>query len=103
MKPGVKYIVGNEFTEADVRLFTTIIRFDPVYHGHFKCNLKTIENGYPGILNWCRRVYQMDGVEGTVHMDHIKNHYYQSHVKINPNQIVPMNNGPDLTLAAIDE
>ncbi|KAI7851816.1 glutathione S-transferase [Circinella umbellata] len=92
------YLVANTFTEADIRLFTTIIRFDPVYHGHFKCNAKSIEKDYPNILKWARRIYQMPGVAGTVNMDHIKKHYYMSHRQINPTQIVPIGTGPDLSL-----
>jgi putative glutathione S-transferase len=87
------------------------MRADPVYHGHFKCNLKTLEGSYPNTLRWMRRVFQRDGVSATVDMVHIKKHYYMSHVsqvagkltslqiKINPTQIVPLNDGPDLTLA----
>ena len=106
-----RYLVGNVMTEADVRLFTTIVRFgthcrlidqlinaDPVYHGHFKCNVRTIEHGYPNILRWLRRVYQTHKVNGTVNMDHIKKLYYTSQIKINPTQIVPLNNGPDLNI-----
>ncbi|KAI8618626.1 glutathione S-transferase omega-like 2 [Chytriomyces sp. MP71] len=93
------YLVGNQLTEADIRLFTTIVRFDPVYHGHFKCNLKTITHDYPAILRWLRTVYQIPGVKETVDFQHIKAHYYMSHLQINPNQIVPLWNGPDLDAA----
>ncbi|KAI7883730.1 hypothetical protein K492DRAFT_47285 [Lichtheimia hyalospora FSU 10163] len=92
------YLVNNTFTEADIRLFTTIVRFDPVYHGHFKCNIKSIEKDYPHILRWTRRIYQMPGIAGTVNMDHIKKHYYMSHRQINPTQVVPAGTGPDLSL-----
>lgn len=92
------FLVGNRFTEADIRLFTTIVRFDPVYHGHFKCNLKSMTHNYPSILRWARRVYQMPKVAETVNMEHIKKHYYMSHVQINPTQVVPLYNGPDLSL-----
>ncbi|ORZ25965.1 putative glutathione S-transferase [Absidia repens] len=91
------YLVGNVFTEADIRLWTTVIRFDPVYFGHFKCNIKGIEKDYPNILKWARRIYQKPGVSSTVHMDHIKNHYYKSHLQINPTGVVPISNGPDLS------
>ncbi|KAK9718729.1 S-glutathionyl-(chloro)hydroquinone reductase [Basidiobolus ranarum] len=91
-----EFLVGETFTEADIRLWTTIIRFDPVYHGHFKCNIKSIEKDYPNILRWTRQIYQLPHVKETVHMDHIKKHYYMSHVNINPTQVVPLGNGPDL-------
>ncbi|KAJ1985910.1 S-glutathionyl-(chloro)hydroquinone reductase [Dimargaris cristalligena] len=92
-----EFLLGDgKFTEADIRLFTTVLRFDPVYHGHFKCNLKTIAADYPNILRWARQVYQMPRVAETVDMEHIKRHYYMSHTQINPNQIVPLNNGPNL-------
>ncbi|KAL0081894.1 glutathione S-transferase, partial [Phycomyces blakesleeanus] len=73
-------------------------RFDPVYHGHFKCNIKSIQHDYPHILAWARRIYQMEGVSDTVNMVHIKRHYYMSHLQINPTGIVPVGNGPDLTI-----
>ncbi|KAI8924618.1 glutathione S-transferase, C-terminal [Entophlyctis helioformis] len=97
------YLVGDTFTEADIRLFTTIMRFDPVYHTHFKCTSGTIAHDYPAILNWCRRVYQMPGIKETVNMVHIRHHYYVSHVKINPTQIVPLWDGPDLAVPAVFE
>ncbi|KAI8829808.1 glutathione S-transferase [Chytriomyces cf. hyalinus JEL632] len=93
------YLVDNKFTEADVRLFTTIVRFDPVYHGHFKCNLRTISHDYPAILRWARRIYQMRGIKESVDMVHIKRHYYMSHIQINPTQVVPLWNGPDLEVS----
>ena len=95
---GKKYLVQDTFTEADIRLFTTIVRFDPVYLGHFKCNKTSIEAGYPNILKWTRRIYQKPGVKETVNMDHIKKHYYMSHRQINPTQVVPIGTGPDLTV-----
>ncbi|CAO3692157.1 unnamed protein product [Rhizopus stolonifer] len=95
---GHKYLVQDRFTEADIRLFTTIVRFDPVYHGHFKCNIKSIESSYPNILEWTRRIYQKPGVKETVNMDHIKRHYYESHVNINPTRVVPLGTGPDLSV-----
>jgi len=91
-----KFLVGNTFTEADIRLFTTVVRFDPVYFGHFKCNIKSIGKDYPHILKWLRRVYQMPKVADTVNMVHIKRHYYMSHVQINPTRVVPLGNGPNL-------
>lgn len=90
------YLVGNTLTEADVRAWTSIIRFDPVYHTHFKCNIKSIEKDYPNILKWARRIYQLPGVAETVDMDFIKKGYYKSDVKNNPNGVVPAGNGPNL-------
>ncbi|KAI8872345.1 extracellular matrix protein 4 [Ramicandelaber brevisporus] len=92
------YLVGSQLTEADIRLFTTVVRFDPVYHGHFKCNLSSITHSFPNILRWLRRIYQTEGIGATVDMDHIKRHYYESHKQINPTGVVPLYNGPDLTL-----
>ncbi|KAJ2712685.1 S-glutathionyl-(chloro)hydroquinone reductase [Coemansia spiralis] len=91
-----EFLLGARLTEADLRLFTTIIRFDPVYHGHFKCNLGQIGRDYPNILRWTREIFQLPGVAETVDMEHIKRHYYQSHTNINPTQVVPLYNGPDL-------
>ncbi|WP_095157308.1 glutathione S-transferase family protein [Pseudomonas sp. Irchel 3E13] len=85
---GQRYLAGEYLTEADVRLFTTIVRFDAVYHGHFKCNLRRIED-YPNLSNWLRELYQWPGVAETVDMEHIQRHYYMSHKTINPNGIVP--------------
>ncbi|KAJ2482022.1 S-glutathionyl-(chloro)hydroquinone reductase [Coemansia sp. RSA 2320] len=96
-----EFLLGSRFTEADLRLFTTILRFDPVYHGHFKCNLKQISTGFPNILRWTREVYQLPGVKDTVNMEHIKKHYYMSHTQINPLQIVPLSNGPNLDAPAV--
>eukprot|EP00835_Amoeboradix_gromovi_P006993 NODE_979_length_2616_cov_0.307906.p1 type:complete len:322 gc:universal NODE_979_length_2616_cov_0.307906:841-1806(+) len=92
------FLLGNTITEADIRLFVTVIRFDPVYFGHFKCNVKTIQHGYPNILKWMIRIYQIPGIDSTVNMHHIKHHYYESHVQINPTGIVPLGNGPDLNV-----
>ncbi|KAG0249198.1 S-glutathionyl-(chloro)hydroquinone reductase [Mortierella polycephala] len=89
------YLVGNTLTEADVRLWTTIIRFDPVYHGHFKCNIKSIEKDYPNILKWARRIYQKPKIADTVHMQFIKDGYYKSNI-INPTGITAAGNGPNL-------
>jgi putative glutathione S-transferase len=82
------YVVGNRLTEADWRLFTTLLRFDPVYHTHFKCNLKRLVD-YPALWAYTRRLYQHPAVRPTVNMDHIKGHYFQSHRWINPTGIVP--------------
>ncbi|GJJ68568.1 glutathionyl-hydroquinone reductase [Entomortierella parvispora] len=90
------YLVGKTLTEADVRLWTTVIRFDPVYHGHFKCNIKGIEKDYPHILKWARRIYQMPKVAETVNMKWIKDGYYQSHPSMNPTRIVAAGWGPNL-------
>ncbi|QLB12495.1 putative glutathione S-transferase [Bisgaardia hudsonensis] len=84
-----RYLTGEQITEADWRLFTTLVRFDPVYVGHFKCNLKRIVD-YPNIWGYLRDLYQVNGVADTVNMDHIKSHYYQSHATINPTGVVPL-------------
>ncbi len=86
-----RYLTGNKITEADWRLFTTIVRFDPVYVGHFKCNIRRLAD-YPNLSNYLRDLYQEPGIAETVNMEHIKNHYYSSHETINPSRIVP--NGP---------
>ncbi|KAF0556684.1 glutathione S-transferase omega-like 2 [Gigaspora margarita] len=93
-----QFLVGNTLTEADIRLWTTVIRFDPVYHTHFKTNLKSIKYDYPNILRWARQIYKTPKIADTVNMTHIKNHYYKSHKQINPHGIVPAYNGPDLNL-----
>lgn len=92
-----RYLTGPRLTEADWRLFTTLIRFDPVYVGHFKCNIRRIAD-YPALTGYLRELYQIGGIRDTVHMDHIKRHYYQSHTSINPSGVVPL--GPELTLEA---
>lgn len=94
---GQRYLLGDRVTEADWRLFTTLIRFDAVYHGHFKCNLRRLAD-YPNLWNYTRELYQWPGVARTVNFEHIKQHYYRSHPSINPNRIVPA--GP---LLALDE
>ncbi|MGI9367182.1 MAG: glutathione S-transferase family protein [Rhizobiaceae bacterium] len=91
-----RYLAGDRLTEADWRLFTTLLRFDPVYVGHFKCNIRRIED-YPSLSNFVKELYQYPGVAETVHMDHIKKHYYGSHESINPTLIVPLGTGFDLT------
>ncbi|MBL1384240.1 MAG: glutathione S-transferase family protein [Colwellia sp.] len=88
-----RYLAGDKITEADWRLFTTLIRFDCVYVGHFKCNLRTIES-YPSLSGYLRDLYQVEGVANTVDFYHIKRHYYFSHTMINPTQIVPK--GPEI-------
>jgi putative glutathione S-transferase len=90
-----RYLVGDVLTEADWRLFTTLVRFDPVYVGHFKCNIRRIED-YQNLSNYLRELYQVPGVADTVDMVTIKNHYYGSHESVNPSRIVPV--GPDLDL-----
>ncbi|MFF4394242.1 glutathione S-transferase family protein [Streptomyces sp. NPDC001480] len=88
-----RYLVGDTLTEADIRLFTTLVRFDPVYHGHFKCNRwKLAEN--PVLWAYARDLFQTPGFGDTVDFDHIKRHYYRVHTGINPTGIVPL--GPDL-------
>jgi len=91
-----RYLAGEYLTEADWRLFTTLIRFDAVYYGHFKCNLRRIED-YPNLSNWQRELYQWPGVAQTVDFTHIKRHYYASHATINPTGIVPIGPAQDFT------
>ena len=93
-----RYLVGDSLTEADWRLFTTLIRFDAVYHGHFKCNRQRLID-FPNLFNYMLELYQYPGIAETVHFDHIKRHYYYSHRKINPSQIVPKGPLQDLTRA----
>ena len=88
-----RYLTGSDLTEADVRLFTTLIRFDAVYATHFKCNLKHIVD-YPNIWGYTRDIFQLEGVAETVNVDHIKTHYFVSHRQINPLGIIP--DGPAL-------
>ncbi len=92
-----RYLTGDRLTEADWRLFTTLVRFDPVYVGHFKCNIRRIAD-YPNLYGYLRELYQVPGVAETVNMHHIKAHYYRSHTTINPTGIVPV--GPALDLEA---
>lgn len=94
---GRRYLTGNTITEADWRLFTTLVRFDAVYVGHFKCNLRRIAD-YPNMWGYLRDLYQIPGIEETVAMDYIKAHYYASHESINPTRIVPI--GPDIDFNA---
>ena len=90
-----RYLVGDQITEADWRLFTTLVRFDAVYVGHFKCNLRRIAD-MPNLHGYLRELYQVPGVAETVNLAHIKRHYYESHGTINPTGIVPA--GPELDL-----
>ena len=92
-----RYLIGDRPTEADWRLFTTLVRFDAVYYGHFKCNLRRVTD-YPNLSNYVRDLYQVPGIAETVNMDHIKRHYYGSHRAINPTGIVPK--GPALDFDA---
>ena len=87
------FLVGNQISEADWRLFTTLIRFDSTYVCHFKCNLRRIAD-YPAISAYLKRLYKWPGIQETVYMDHIKGHYFQSHHTINPSGVIPI--GPDL-------
>ncbi len=89
-----RYLVGDTLTEADWRLFTSLVRFDHVYHGHFKCNRRRLID-YPNLTGWLRELYQMPGVAKTVRLDHIIPHYYASHDWINPSRVVAI--GPEMT------
>jgi putative glutathione S-transferase len=92
-----RYLAGNVITEADWRLYTTLVRFDAVYYGHFKCNWRRIDE-YPNLSNYLRELYQVPGVAETTSLDQIKRHYYFSQRQVNPTGIVPV--GPQLDLAA---
>ena len=92
-----RFLVGDRITEADWRLFTTLVRFDAVYVGHFKCNLRRIAD-YRNLSGYLRELYQQPGIAGTVDFDHIKRHYYRTHGTINPTRIVPL--GPAIDLDA---
>ena len=92
-----RYLLGDQITEADWRLFVTLVRFDPVYVGHFKCNLRRIAD-YPNLSGYLRDLYQQPGIAETVNIDHIKRHYYMTHPQINPTGVVPK--GPELDLDA---
>ena len=95
-----RYLCGDRITEADWCLFPTLVRFDSVYHGHFKCNLRRIVD-YPNLWGYLKDLYQRPGVAETVNMDHIQKHYYGSHESINPNRIVPR--GPILDFTELHE
>lgn len=92
-----RYLMGERITEADWRLFTTLVRFDPVYHGHFKCNRRRLVD-YPNLWAYTRELYQWPGVAQTVNFDHIRRHYYFSQDSVNPHRIVPV--GPDIDFDA---
>jgi putative glutathione S-transferase len=92
-----RFLFGPQFVETDWRLFVTLVRFDAVYHGHFKCNLRRICD-YPNLFGYLKDLYQTDGIADTVNFDHIKRHYYITHDDINPTGIVPI--GPDQDLMA---
>jgi putative glutathione S-transferase len=92
-----RYLIGRQITEADWRLFPTLVRFDAVYYGHFKCNLRRVAD-YPNLWNYLRDLYQVPGIAATVSIDHIKRHYYGSQRQVNPTGIVPI--GPLIDFAA---
>jgi putative glutathione S-transferase len=92
-----RYVAGPRMTEADWRLFCTLIRFDAVYYSHFKCNLRRMAD-YPNLSNYLRDLYQVPGIDETVSIDHIKRHYYGSQLKVNPTGIYPL--GPELDFTA---
>ncbi len=89
-----RFLAGDRLTEADIRLFTTLVRFDEVYHGHFKCNRRRIVD-YPALWGFTRDIFQLPGIAATVDMMHIKRHYHESHVMINPTGIIPVGPSPD--------
>ncbi|BDH44495.1 glutathione-dependent reductase [Salmonella enterica subsp. enterica serovar Choleraesuis] len=92
-----RYLTGNELTEADIRLWTTLVRFDPVYVTHFKCDKHRISD-YPNLYGFLRELYQMPGIADTVNFAHIRNHYYRSHKTINPTGIISIGPAQDLTV-----
>jgi len=92
-----RFLLGASLTEADICFFTTLLRFDPVYHYHFKCNLRRLSD-YPALFGYLRDIYQTPGVADTCNLEHIKHHYYTSHPQVNPTRIVPV--GPQLDLWA---
>ena len=94
-----RYLCGDRITEADWCMFPTLVRFDAVYHGHFKCNLRRIVD-YPNLWGYLRDLYEQPGVAETVNMGHIKRHYYRSHGSVNPTRIVPKGPDPGLRRAA---
>jgi putative glutathione S-transferase len=91
-----RYLAGDQLTEPDLRLFTTLIRFDAVYFGHFKTNRQQLAD-FPAISAYVRELYQVPGVADTVNFDHIKTHYYVSHRTINPTGVVPVGPEADFT------
>jgi len=94
---GQRFLLGAELTEADICFFTTLLRFDPVYHYHFKCNLRRLSD-YPALFGYLRDVYQTPGVAETCNLEHIKHHYFTSHPNVNPTRIVPV--GPIIDFSA---
>ena len=94
-----RYLLGDQLNEADIRLFTTLVRFDAVYNGHFKCNIRRIVD-YPALWRFTRDVYNLKGVPETVNMHHIRHHYYESHTTINPSGIVPAGPALDFSISA---
>jgi glutathionyl-hydroquinone reductase len=94
-----RYLLGDQLNEADIRLFTTLVRFDAVYHGHFKCNIRRIVD-YPALWRSTRDVYNLKSVAETVNMHHIRHHYYESHATINPTGIVPVGPALDFSISA---
>jgi glutathionyl-hydroquinone reductase len=95
-----RWLVQNRFSEADVRAFVTLVRFDAVYHGHFKCNVRRVAD-YEHLSRYTRDIYQLPGIAPTVSIEHIQHHYYESHLSINPTGIVPI--GPDLDFTSPHE
>jgi putative glutathione S-transferase len=94
---GKDYLAGGVLTEADIRLWVTIIRFDPVYVGHFKCNIRTIRGGYPAIHSWMKKLYwNTSAFKVSTNFEHIKTHYYWSHPQVNPTRIVPVGPIPNI-------
>ena len=93
---GARYLVGGQPTEADVRLFTTLARFDAVYVGHFKCNVRRLVD-YPNLWGYARDLFQRPGFGDTVSFDHIKRHYYLTHERLNPSRVVPAGPAVDWT------
>lgn len=92
---GRKYLLGDKLTEADIRLYTTLVRFDLVYYVHFKCNKKMIRD-FKNLSNYLRHLYELEAFKSTTHFDHIKAHYYYSHVQINPFKIIPIGPIPEV-------
>ncbi|MFC6725090.1 glutathione S-transferase family protein [Halobium palmae] len=92
-----RYLAGDVLTEADLAMFATLVRFDHVYHTHFKCNRRAIHE-YPNLWNYTKELYQLPGIERTVNLDHIVRHYYESHGDVNPKRLVPV--GPDVDFSA---
>ena len=92
-----RFLLGPQLTEADICFFTTLLRFDPVYHYHFKCNLRRLSD-YPALFGYLRDLYQTPGVAETCNLEHIKHHYFTSHPNVNPTRIVPL--GPEVDLTA---